>query len=510
MKVALVNPPWYSPVPEKFSAANLGLSYLASWLKSKGHEIIPVDALYGNAVESVPVNFKYQEAFRIGVSYDNIASQIPQNIDYIGIAAPFSNHKRIIQELSTVLKKSHPRSKIMIGGPYPSTSPEELADLPHVDFGFNGEAEIAVDELLAGKSFENIKGLAWWNNGKVQVNGRTETIKDLDSIPFPDRSLFHCNEILDTRGSARIREGVEIKYKKVRGVPLITSRGCPYDCNFCSIHFMNGYKWRYRSPRNVVDEMIELKERYNVEELAILDDHLNGKRDRFLQILDLMISENVGLQWALPNGIRVDLLDREVMQRMKEAGCNNVVLGVQTGSQKMVERMNTKLDLAKVDKIAAIGKEIGLNMAAFLIVAYPGEDKQTFNESLSFCMRIGRKYGIKDWRINIARAYPNTNMYNEVKKNDWFYKKDPENLLYFPGHPTEANITCSDFTPEEALRRRDYAVRKLMSVENPLYWTLIYYLERLKIKQTARKIVSDKLWYDAKKVMFNIANKVSA
>ncbi len=153
MKIALINPPWYSPVPDKFMASNFGLSYLTAYLREQGHEIIPVDALFEfpqYPVESVPVKFKYQDVFRVGVSYENVSRQIPQDTNFIGIAAPFSNHKKIMQELSAVLKKTHPRAKILIGGPYPSTSPEELKDLPNVDFGFNGEAEIAIKQLLEG------------------------------------------------------------------------------------------------------------------------------------------------------------------------------------------------------------------------------------------------------------------------------------------------------------------------------------------------------------------------
>ena len=507
MKISLINPPWYSPVPDRFTASNLGLSYLTSWLRQNGHEIVPIDALFelpGYLVESVPVKFKYQDVFRIGMSYENISKLIPNDSNFVGIAAPFSNHKQILQELSFVIKKHHPSAKILIGGPYPSTSPEELKDLPDIDFGFNGEAEIGVKQLLSGKSYESIKGLVWRDGTQVKVNGRTEVVTDLDTLPFPARDVFHCNEILEKKSNARIRQGVDIIEKKVRGVPMITSRGCPYDCNFCSIHFMNGYKWRYRSPRNVVDELIELKEKYGVEEVSILDDHLNGNRERFLKIMDLMISENVAIQWGLPNGIRVDYLDREVMQRMKEAGCNSLVIGIQNGSKDMIEKMNTRLDLNKVDNIAQIGKELGLNMASFLIVAYPGETKKLFNESLSFCMKLGKKYGIKDWRINVARAYPNTNMYNDCKKNSLFVR-NPDDLLYFPGDTTEANIICPEFTPDEALRRRDYAKRKLMSVENSFYWTFVYYSERLKLKQTLRKIMPDRTWYAMKKVLFDVS-----
>lgn len=508
MKIALINPPWYSPTPEKFTSSNLGLSYLTSFLQQKGHEIIPIDALYDaseHPVEIIKTQFKYQTAYRVGISYERLAKLVPKDTDFIGIAAPFSNHKRIIQELSAAIKVEHPKTKILIGGPYPSTTPEELKDLPNVDFGFNGEAEIAFEQLLSGKPYEHIKGLIWHDANGVRINGRTEVVNDLDTLPFPDRAVFHCNELLD-KELARIRHGVDVIEKKIRGVPMITSRGCPYDCSFCSIHFMNGYKWRYRSPRNVVNEMLELKEKYNVAEVALLDDHLNGNRERFLKIMDLMISEKLDLNWQLPNGIRVDYLDREVMQRMKDSGCNSVVLGVQHGSKKMLQKMNTKLDLDKVNNIASIGKKIGLNMAAFLIVAYPGEDKNTFKESLSFCMRLGKKYGITDWRINVARAYPNTQVYNECKANSWFYR-EPEELLYFPSEQSEANIVCPEFTPEEALLRRDYAKRKLMSTENPFYWNIVHYLERLKLKEIAHQFLPDKVWYTAKKTLFSACRK---
>ncbi len=511
MKLTLINPPWYSPVPEKFQTHNLGLSYITAFARQKGHSVVPIDALFETPetpVHTTPIQFKYQLVHRIGISYDDIVRQIPADTDLVGIAGPTSNHRTIIKDLAKTIKNRYPKMKIIIGGPYPSANPEDVPEL-HVDYGIDGEPEILLDKLLAGVAPEKIQGLIYHDGREWKFSGKAELPEDLDSIPFPARDVFHCNEILDRQGVARIRRGTEIITRKARGVPMIMSRGCPYSCGFCSINLMNGKRWRYRTPENVIAEMIELRDRYNVEEVGILDDHIIGNRARFIKIMDFMIEKNVGLKWQLPNGVRVDYLDREIMQKMKESGCTSLVLGIQHGSQSMIEIMKTKLDLRKVEQVVRDARDIGLTIAAFLIVGYPGETREYFMESLHFCKRLGRKYDLKDWRINIARAYPKTPLDILCREKGYYVRPDVENLIYFPGDDTEANIKTDEFDPNEILWRRNYAIRQLMAVENPLYWNMVYYLERLKLKNAIKDIIPEKLWNIHKKVVFELFKRVS-
>lgn len=511
MKIALINPPWYSPVPVKFQTSNLGLSYITAFARQRGHTVVPVDSLFETPetpVEVTPVEFKYQKVYRVGISYDNIVQQIPSDTYLVGIAGPTSNHARIIKELAAAIKKKNPSMKILLGGPYPAALPDDIPTL-NIDYGIDGEPEVVLDKLLAGAPPETIKGLVYYNGMQWCFNEKAEPPTDLDAIPFPAREVFHCNEILDRQGIARIREGTEIITKKARGVPLIMSRGCPYSCGFCSIHLMNGRKWRYRSPENVVAEMLELKDRYNVEEIAILDDHVIGHKERFLKIMNLMIEKKVDLKWQLPNGVRVDYLDREIMQKMKEAGCNSLVLGIQHGSQSMINIMNTMLDLRKVEQVVKDAYEIGLPMAAFLIVGYPGETREYFMESLKFCKNLGEKYNLKDWRINIARAYPKTILDKLCREKRYYVRKDVENLLYFPGEDIEANIQTPDFDPAEVIWRRNYAKRQLMAVENPIYWNMVYYLEQFNFKDTIKKAIPEKMWNAQKRTLFKILKKIN-
>ena len=512
MKIALINPPWYSPTAEKFQTDNLGLSYITSFVRERGHTVIPIDALFDTPetpVEAVSVAFKYQTVFRIGQAYETIVNQIPVDTGLVGIAGPTSNHARIVKELGAAIKKKYPQMKVLVGGPYASANPEDVPTL-NVDFGIDGEPELVLDKYLSGVPYDQINGLIYQDEKTKEwkFNGKADLPADLDRIPFPAREVFHCNELLDRRGEGKIRKGTEILTSKSRGVAMILSRGCPYSCGFCSISLMNGKKWRWRSPENVIAEMIELKERYNIEDLSILDDHLVGDRARFIKIMDLMIEKRVGLKWSLPNGVRVDYLDKELMQKMKDSGCVSVVLGIQHGSQAMIQIMNTKLNLRKVEQVVREGTEIGLNLAAFLIVAYPGETKEYFMESLNFCKKLGRKYKLHDWRINIARAYPKTALDVLCREKGYYVHPDVENLLYFPAEDSEANITTPEFDPAEALRRREYARRQLMATENLYYWNLVYYLERLKVKDAIKNIMPEKMWNTQKKMVYTLFKKV--
>ena len=238
LKITLINPPWYSPEPVKFQTANLGLSYITSFVRERGHTVFPIDSLYETPeipVKIIPVHFKYQKVYRVGASYTDIVKQIPKDTDLVGISGPTSNHRLIIRELSAEIKKVYPKMKILIGGPYPSANPEEVPSL-NVDYAIDGESEVLLDQLLSDVPLKKINGLIYKDDKKWHFNGKAELPTDLDSIPFPARDVFHCNEILDSQGEARIREGTDIITKKVRGVPIITSRGCPYSCGFCSIH----------------------------------------------------------------------------------------------------------------------------------------------------------------------------------------------------------------------------------------------------------------------------------
>ena len=509
MKVVLINPPWYSPLPQKFQTPNLGLSYLAAFFREKGHSIVSIDALFETEtmpVQIIPVQLKYQKVYQIGISNEDIIKQIPEDTDLIGLAGPTTNHAQILRELSVAIKKKYPQIKILVGGPYPSAMPEDIPSLS-VDFAIDGEPEVVLEKYLSNVPLKEIKGLIHKENNEWFFNGKAELPLNLDKIPFPARDVFHCNESIEKDSFTKRREGAAIVTDIVRSAPILLSRSCPHGCRFCSISIMNGKKWRHRSPENIIAEMIELRDKYRVTELFFLDDHLIGDREYFMKLMEMMIEKNIGLSWNIPNGVRVDYLDAEILQKMKAAGCNLLVLGVQSGSQKMINLMNTGLDLKKVEPIVTEAHRIGLNMAAFLIIGYPGETREDFYESIKFCKNL-RKHGIKEWVINVARAYPKTYLETLCKEKNYFVYPDTTNILYFPRQEFEANIQTPEFTPSEVIWRRDYATYYLLSEENPLYWKAVYYLEKSGGKSFLKTIIPTKLWDYGKAIVFKACHSL--
>lgn len=512
MKLTLINPPWYHFEENGgLFSFNLGIGYISSYLKSKGHEVHIIDALFGEGSNNcIKVNLKYQTVYRIGKSFEQIIKEIPKNSDYIGITAPFSNHLTIIKELSEKIKEKIPAIPIIIGGLCASASPEQVLTKA-VDYAIIGEGEIPLEKFLNGENPKKIKGFVFRKDGRIINNGMAEFITDLDVIPFLDIKSLHYNEILSSLKLDKIRKGSEIIEVKEKGFPILTSRGCPYDCHFCSIHQINGYRWRFRSAENILKEIKAYIQEYAIDSIAFQDDMLTADIERFKKILDGLIKlrskYKKALSWSCPNGIRIDHLNEELIKKIKESGCSSLVLGVQSGDPEMLKIMNTKLDLTKVEETIKLCNKYTVPTAGFLVFGYPGETRKSFFKSLRYAQKLYQS-GMKEFRINLARVYLNTKMHMLCKNKGYLVIKDIENLVVFPKTDSEANLITPEFNPKELIWRREFAQKHLMSYENYFYWKLVYYLERFGLKEWLKHFVSAKQWGLIKNKMFKLLAKI--
>lgn len=494
MKVVFINPPYYFLSGLEYLPQNLGLGYLSGVLLRDGHDVEIIDALAEGMEESKRIFVAGRWLTRVGLSYEAIVNRIPPNADVVGITAPFSNHATIIDELTKAIKERGFGGKLIVGGVYPSAQPERALK-SYADMIIVGEGEEAMRALLRGVHPSKIPGIWFKNENKIVKGGMANVISDLDAIPFPARELFPMSKYFAL--SPRSRFGIPT-------AAMITSRGCPFDCSFCSIHPVNSRKWRARSAENVLEEIDELTNKWGVKFIEFEDDNLTLNKERAVRIFEGLASRDV--RWSCANGLRVDTLDYETLELMKKAGCEAIHLAIESGAPEMLERMNKKLDLGRVKEIARACKKLDLPIVAFFIVGHPGESEKSFKKSLNL-VRWLKNFGMTACGVHIATPYPGTRLLEICREKGYLLNDNIEEKILFPG---DIHIETEDFSRKDILSRV-YRMRVVAGIlpaqpggiRRFIEWKVKPFLSRLKIckRKYIAEFYSQKLngFYEAEK-----------
>lgn len=345
MHITLIYPPQYFGAPRlppgQGANQNLALGYLSSWLKKHGHQTLVINAFNSGIETAVQAPLGAQVLFRIGLSYEEIIERIPVSTDCIGISVPFSNAFPIVRDLTTALRKRFSSSKVPIifGGIHASAFPEQCL-AAGADYVIAGEGERPLLAFADGTPVQSIPGLR--GRHTAPSTGNSAIVEDLDTIPFPDRSAVDL--------------ALFTKHPPRGGPPnptitLLTSRGCPFACNFCSVFPVYGRGWRARSAGNVLEEIDYWYSSHGVRHFEFEDDNLTLKPDRARAIFEGMTSRFPGITWAAHNGVRIDTLDDDLLGLMKRSGCLQLNLAIESGNAVVLAAMNKKLSLEKVEQV---------------------------------------------------------------------------------------------------------------------------------------------------------------
>ncbi|MFC1841264.1 B12-binding domain-containing radical SAM protein [Thermodesulfobacteriota bacterium] len=492
-KITLIAPPWYSVGNIPYLSANLGLGYIASYLETYGHKVQIIDALAEGLDNSFEVWSYGRKIVQTGLSYEEIVQRIDPDTEIIGITCPFTMFAQIVKDLAHIIKRSFPHINIVLGGVYPSTMPEH-ALTEDVDYVVQGEGEIPLLQLLDGIDPHHIKGLVFRGKNHIINNGSSQEIADLDQIPFPARHLLPMDKYLlfSSRGTTNQRT-----------VNIITSRGCPFNCDFCSVHPIFGHNWRFRSPGNVLEEIRLLITDYDITHIEFEDDNLTLNKDRARIIFHglAMLSKDLkkDITWAANNGVRVDRLDRDLLVKMKNSGCVGLGLGVESGDPVTLNKMNKKIDsLDKVLEIAEICKELKLPTTAFMIVGHPAETEEGFYRSLDFFMKL-KILGVSNFPVHIIKAYPGTNLYEDCREKGYLVHSELTHTRNIEGWPRlnrrNTDIVTEHFTAKDILNRRDFAHKKL----NPIGFYSEKYPGIFSLYRKIKPLIPEKL---RKKILY--------
>jgi anaerobic magnesium-protoporphyrin IX monomethyl ester cyclase len=392
MKILLVEPNSKFTIRKVLGVSGppLGLALIASYIRRYGegrHEVRLVDAL--------TLNYTHQD-FR-----DLVRKFRP---DVVGISAISTSAIHDVYEYAKLAKKVNPGITTVVGGHHVSfTARESMGECRHIDVIVYGEAEDTFLDLMntldGGRSLENVPGIFYRNRGRVMGNPPRPLIENLDSIPVP---------AYDQLPMSLYRMG------RYRYVAIITSRGCPFGCIFCSSSRLMGKRYRERSAGSIMKELRILKNVYGVSHVEIIDDMFVLNTERVRELHDMIKKDNLRIHWSCSS--RVDIIARnpDVLKYLKESGCHTIYVGAESGSQKSLDTIKKGITLEQTRKAVGLIKRSGMGVFASFVIGIPGETREDIEKTIDFAIELD-----PEWvQFTICTPYPGTPLYDYARDND--------------------------------------------------------------------------------------------
>lgn len=388
----------------------LGVSYIASVIRNDV-DVQIMDAMIEGFNNKVELDSDF---VRYGSSYGDILKRIEQyKPDMVGISCLWSTNAPVFRELAREIKKIDRNILIIAGGSYPTFTAEQCLQEKTVDLIVMGEGEYTVRDIIrrinSGVSIKDLDGIAYRDCERTVINPKTQWIQDLDALPFPARDLLPM-ELYRRFGVPH-----SITAASHNSSPIVTSRGCPARCIYCSSTSFWGHHYRFRSPENVLNEMDELVNKWGIEEIQFEDDNMTANRSRAMSIFQGMIDRGYKLKFNFPNGIALWTLDEELVDLMVAAGCYEMSLPFESGCQDVLKTIVKKpVNLEKARRIAAYIKSRGIRTTGFYIIGFPGETKEQMLETFKFADDVKTDIGY----FFVANPLPGTELYSIAHSNN--------------------------------------------------------------------------------------------
>ncbi len=433
MRVLLASPE--SKVWSSRKHIPLGLGYLASALREGGHE----PELYDAAVEKA--------------SFAQVLADAEEANRPYGLVGVTATTPLIYEAWDLAAEAKSRQIPTILGGAHLTIMPAESMERPEVDFVAVGEAEGTLLELVEAmensRTFDDIAGLLWKRDGgEIVQNPARPLCEDLDTIPFPAHDLFKIDRYTNLQP---LTDGLD---PDARSYTIMTSRGCPYQCNFCSKP-VTGHTWRPRSVDSVIAEWRWLVKELRATEIGLTDDIWNLKIDRAKEICRRLIAEGLNtVPWVTVHGMKVNHTDQELFDLMKAAGCKRVGFGVESGDDYILKRVIRKgqtVDGAR--RCFRQAKAAGLQTMGFFIFGMPEETAETMDKTIELALELDPDLA----NFMIAAPFPGTKMYDLLEKHGNIFSHDWRDYAI---HEQKARFEIGELTAELVERKWHEAYRR--------------------------------------------------
>ena len=388
--ILLINPPILNPGKVKKIRAispPVGILSLAAYLEDKGLYVRVLDLALQPEL------------------YDTLKNEFDAPGRIVGITST-TNTIGSALDVAKIVKQYNPDSFVVLGGPHPSILPEDVLSNREVDCVVIGEGELSLYNLTSsykqGSDWKATPGIAFNDVNRVIINPQTNYVDNLDSIPFPARHLVPFKQY---RSSA-------ISHKRTPSTCVITSRGCPYKCTFCS-NPVHGRKVRSRSPENVIEELKLLKRDFRIRDITFWDDTFTVSKKRVESICRLIIEENLDLTWSCAS--RVDTISPDLLKIMKEAGCWLISFGIESGVGRLREKIHKGITEEQIFRAFKSCKQAGIETRAFFMLGLPTETVEESEATLSFAKKLNPDF----LQFTLTVPYPGSELYNEALSEGW-------------------------------------------------------------------------------------------
>lgn len=378
----------------------MGMAYINTAMRQAGLDVTCINLN----------NYEYDKSF------DVLASKITtDNIECV-LCGALSGSWRILKKVFSIAKAANPNIITIGGGGAYTAEPFPTAKLTDVDYAVIGEGEITdvelVQTLISKGDVSKVKGILYKENGIYKQTPPREEIQDLDTIAFPSYEDFDMEVYLDNQN---LSNGYYLnKLDNPRAISMILGRSCPYHCKFC--FHPSGAKYRIRSLDNFFEELDLVMEKYQPNCILVLDELFSAKVERIYEFCERI--KPYHLNWLCQ--MRVDIVTKELLQTMKDAGCHSICYGLESHSETVLKNMRKYIDIEEIDRALEVTYDVGVDIEANFIFGDELEDMHTFYETMSWWFK-NQKYGI---HLLMIETYPGTGYYEELVKNGTITDKE--------------------------------------------------------------------------------------